>query len=844
MKDSNQNKSIAKYELIPTLDGALPEPTGKTFFVESDSTKNVDQKTFVEYKLPKNSNFGNFIIKDYFASSILNPMTPVEKTKVSNNNNALNQYEAFKNTPFPYECREYKFITKYNPSLNLEPGNIYIGKEKKEEGLIYSLITPQGEEVREQPLYPYYLDSKFERDVREVEKINFLAQIYMNGHIEGLFPLKNLTSGICFRGDSRGIKKIGEAGGFFSTFAGRVNCSGSEGCDLHLLPQLPNDLTKYIGGYIFCNSKDSKKLYYIRRYPPHAPFEVTISDFSKFEKDLNSITTQSSDSWHLSDYQAVKLITSNGGWTPFDDLHKHQSLETRKNEKILNINNHYDNQTGAFISTSRLPGVARKFLQNDDHDDEGYYYLYALKVHAGCQRYKRSRDHSGEDEVTAVDGIDFTNIIGISRWKKGGEDSPEIYFTQHYANKMSDDEKKAIFSYLSFHTPDINDLKNQFDEEQIKQLAKEFKCSPDELRAYKAFDSNSAYNHSVDLGNSNLRFKTSSKNTLMWAIKCNDAVTIKRILKNFPELLMEKLTVASNYANEFFNSRKLHEMKTIEILINDSNNFADILSEIYGEKWFDQIENDYSFNVIYKVLGSIPEKYRFDFANKHQNKIEGIDSVVFVLSKLPINLRPKFAEKKPNSVKNGLDLSRILYLFPEDTEDTCHRHHFAKAHEGKIEDGDELAVVLGTLSENSRPKFAIENQDKIKNGKQLIAVLEQLKKDYSRYDLAIQNKHKIEYVQGICSVLDTLPEETQYKFAKENKDKLKSALNVSFVLVKLPKNDKYPFALENKDKIKNDKDFNYVCNTLPVEKQGEFKKEMSSILSENQNDSTLKSFSF
>ncbi|AWN74833.1 protein kinase family protein [Legionella anisa] len=89
----------------------------------------------------------------------------------------------------------------------------------------------------------------------------------------------------------------------------------AKGCDLHLLTQLPEDLTSYEYSYIYCNDneRNTKKLYHIKSGGRSE--EVSI-DFTQFEQELNNINQEDATTLHLSEAQVDTLITSNGDHIP------------------------------------------------------------------------------------------------------------------------------------------------------------------------------------------------------------------------------------------------------------------------------------------------------------------------------------------------------------------------------------------------------------------------------------------------------------------------------------------------------------------------------------------------
>ena len=85
------------------------------------------------------------------------------------------------------------------------------------------------------------------------------------------------------------------------------------GCDLYLLSQLPDNITKYKGNYLVIDRNNTKAVYYVNSKGMKE--KVRINDLDRFEKNLNDMKKQGTSSLHLSDDQCNQLITSNGGHT-------------------------------------------------------------------------------------------------------------------------------------------------------------------------------------------------------------------------------------------------------------------------------------------------------------------------------------------------------------------------------------------------------------------------------------------------------------------------------------------------------------------------------------------------
>ncbi|WP_454781519.1 hypothetical protein [Legionella sp. WA2022007384] len=82
-------------------------------------------------------------------------------------------------------------------------------------------------------------------------------------------------------------------------------------CDLHFLPELPADLTKYKGSYVYCGDGEDKNLHYIK--PDGASEKVNITNFKLFDENLKSIKKQGVNTLHLTSEQVNSCITANGG---------------------------------------------------------------------------------------------------------------------------------------------------------------------------------------------------------------------------------------------------------------------------------------------------------------------------------------------------------------------------------------------------------------------------------------------------------------------------------------------------------------------------------------------------
>ncbi|WP_392537209.1 hypothetical protein [Legionella sp. 227] len=86
-----------------------------------------------------------------------------------------------------------------------------------------------------------------------------------------------------------------------------------QNADLHVLPELPDDLTTYIGSYIYCedskNNNENKKLYHIEA--DGTCKIININDFEQFDLNLKEINKQNRKLLHLNNDEVTQLITTN-----------------------------------------------------------------------------------------------------------------------------------------------------------------------------------------------------------------------------------------------------------------------------------------------------------------------------------------------------------------------------------------------------------------------------------------------------------------------------------------------------------------------------------------------------
>ncbi|QDQ40298.1 CCA tRNA nucleotidyltransferase [Legionella geestiana] len=105
-----------------------------------------------------------------------------------------------------------------------------------------------------------------------------------------------------------------------STYPG-VFCrrkDGDNGCDLHLMSELPENFGGFKNSYILIGSNDPNKLYYVDPSGEHS--EVRIDDFYLLKHEINSLRERNEDKLRLSAAQITSVITSNGGHTHDNDL--------------------------------------------------------------------------------------------------------------------------------------------------------------------------------------------------------------------------------------------------------------------------------------------------------------------------------------------------------------------------------------------------------------------------------------------------------------------------------------------------------------------------------------------
>lgn len=86
------------------------------------------------------------------------------------------------------------------------------------------------------------------------------------------------------------------------------------GCELRIMPALPEKPSQYKNSYLFIKQNDTQELYYVM---PSGKYEkVTINDFNVFAENINAINHNDETTLHLSEEQIKDIITSNGGHAP------------------------------------------------------------------------------------------------------------------------------------------------------------------------------------------------------------------------------------------------------------------------------------------------------------------------------------------------------------------------------------------------------------------------------------------------------------------------------------------------------------------------------------------------
>lgn len=97
--------------------------------------------------------------------------------------------------------------------------------------------------------------------------------------------------------------------------------------ELHIVNELPDDLTSYKGGYVYCDNDEGRKLYFIQSNGKAE--EVKIKDFSLFIQNLKDINNKNAKQLRLDDGQVESLITSNGGHIPYDLSYPYADLYSK-----------------------------------------------------------------------------------------------------------------------------------------------------------------------------------------------------------------------------------------------------------------------------------------------------------------------------------------------------------------------------------------------------------------------------------------------------------------------------------------------------------------------------------
>ncbi|WP_156413204.1 hypothetical protein [Legionella cherrii] len=127
-----------------------------------------------------------------------------------------------------------------------------------------------------------------------------------------------------------------------------------EGRDLHLMKQLPADLTQFTGSYIYIDNGSDKELLYIKSDGQKE--KVNIQNFSVFEQKHKQVTEKTLENPILLNDQQVKTwITANGGHTPPLTKVKDFHISQRVREKIFrNENGKYTPEAEAKIINDLL----------------------------------------------------------------------------------------------------------------------------------------------------------------------------------------------------------------------------------------------------------------------------------------------------------------------------------------------------------------------------------------------------------------------------------------------------------------------------------------------------------
>lgn len=94
------------------------------------------------------------------------------------------------------------------------------------------------------------------------------------------------------------------------------------GCDLHLMSQLPKNFAQYKNSYLFIKKNDTQELYYINSDGEYEKEKIV--DFNLFEEKINTIKNKDQTKLHLSKEQVKEIVASNGGHSR---LNNHQKGE-------------------------------------------------------------------------------------------------------------------------------------------------------------------------------------------------------------------------------------------------------------------------------------------------------------------------------------------------------------------------------------------------------------------------------------------------------------------------------------------------------------------------------------
>ncbi len=212
---------------------------------------------------------------------------------------------------------------------------------------------------------------------------------------------------------------------------------------------------------------------------------------------------------------------------------------------------------------------------------------------------------------------------------------------------------------------------------------------------------------------------------------------------------------------------------------------------------------------IVQVVKALPMGERLDFAHKNQGKIQSGDELAVVLNSLPEDVRLDFAITYRDKIQDAYELTNIINSLPEST-----RLNFATGNQDKIENGDELVIVLNSLPESAKLYFAQKNQGKIENAYELVVVLNSFPES-ARVGIVTENQDKIENGGELVAVLNSLPESARVCIVTENQSIIRNGDELAKVLKVLPESTKVDIVTENQGKIRNGNELANIINNLP-----------------------------